>query len=599
MSLSLDIQSLLAGYRSGTFTPEEIIERVLERADAYHELDPAVWIHRLEREELLGYARALGNKSIDDLPLYGIPFAIKDNIDLAGHPTTAACPDFTYIPEQNAHVVQRLIDAGAIPIGKTNLDQFATGLVGTRSPYGMPGCVFDRDYVSGGSSSGSSVAVAAGLVSFSLGTDTAGSGRVPAMINNLVGLKPTRGLLSNAGVVPACKSLDCVSIFALTSADAGAVLRSAQGYDEADTFSRPRSAGPARFPDGNGAFRFGLPDKAHLEFFGDTETEALFDASVQRLIDLGGEAVPMDLGPFLETARLLYEGPWVTERRLAVGDFADNNPDALHPVTRQIVMGADGYTARDSFNAYYRLKELKRQTQGLWRDIDLFVTPTAGTHYTKADLQAEPIKYNSNLGYYTNFVNLLDLSAVAAPAGFTSKGLAFGVTFIAPPWAEASMLSLSDAFHRTADLPMGGTNIVLPSESASTVKDDDFIEIAVVGAHLNGLPLNGELTGRGARFVCATETASQYQLFALGGTPERPGMVRATDGAAIKVEVWALPKAQCGGFLAGIPYPLGLGSLELADGSWVKGFMCEAEATKSAQDITTFGGWRAYQDSKI
>jgi len=595
MPTSLNIQYLLEGYRTEAFTPTDVIDHVLGHIAAYHKLDPAIWIHRLNREELLEYVDALESKSIDELPLYGIPFAIKDNIDLADHPTTAACPDFAYTPKDSAHVVQRLIDAGAIPIGKTNLDQFATGLVGVRSPYGIPGCVFDQDYVSGGSSSGSSVSVAAGLVSFSLGTDTAGSGRVPAMINNLIGLKPTRGLLSNSGVVPACRSLDCVSIFALTSGDAAHVLDAAQGYDENDTFSRPRGTALTRFPDGNQSFRFGLPAKDQLEFFGDAETEILFDEAVQRLKSIGGIAVPIDLESFLETARLLYEGPWVTERRLAVGEFADQNPKSLHPVTRQIVMGGDGYTARDSFNAYYRLKELKRQTAPLWKDIDLFITPTAGTHYTKADLDAEPIKYNSNLGYYTNFVNLLDLAALATPSGFTSKGLAFGITLIAPPWSERSLLRLSDVFHRASNLHMGATDQALPAVIDTVSADDDFINVAVVGAHLSGLPLNGELTSRGARFVCAANTAKHYQLFALDGIPKRAGMVRKQDGAAIKVEIWALPKSQCGAFLAGIPYPLGLGSLELEDGSWVTGFVCEAEATQSAEDITAFSGWRAYQ----
>jgi allophanate hydrolase len=523
--------------------------------------DRRAWITLLPRERVLEYAAALAKRDPTTLPLYGIPFAIKDNIDLEGVPTTAGCPDFAYTPERSAFVVDRLIAAGAIPIGKTNLDQFATGLVGTRSPYGAGRNSFNPDYISGGSSSGSAIAVAAGLVSFSLGTDTAGSGRVPAAFNNIVGLKATCGALSTSGVVPACRSLDCVSVFALSADDAQRVLGVAAVFDPNDPYSRavsPISPG----------LRFGVPRPAQLEFFGDTEYARLFNEAVARLEFLGGTRVEIDFEPFLATARLLYAGPWVAERYCAVGDFLDS----MLPVTRQIIAGGRTPSAADTFRAQYRLMELRRATEQAWADMDVLLTPTAGTIYRIAEVEADPIGLNSNLGYYTNFVNLLDLAAVAVPAGFRSDGLPFGVTLVGRAGSDANLLSLAGRLHR------------------------ERIQLAVCGAHMEGLPLNHQLTSRDAILVSRTRTAPCYKFFALpGGPPHRPGLVKVADGGAcIDVEVWSIPTDLLGSFVAGIPAPLGIGRVELENGTQVPGFICESYATAGATDITELGGWRHY-----
>jgi allophanate hydrolase len=587
---SLDLAALAGRYASGSLTPSALVENVLARIAQRG--DDKVWIQILSRAELLTIAWKLEAAGPAGKPLYGVPFAIKDNIDLAGHPTTAACPAFTYLPEKTATVVQRLIDAGAIPIGKTNLDQFATGLNGTRSPYGAPASVFNRDYVSGGSSSGSAVAVAAGLVSFALGTDTAGSGRVPAQFNNLIGLKPTRGLLSASGVVPACRSLDCVSILALSSDDARDVLAVAKGFDPADPFSRKDA--PTPLPNQVKGTRFGIPRAGDLQFFGNDEGERLFKAMVERIAGRGGEIVEIDLGPFLETARLLYEGPWVAERYVAIRDFIEKQPDALHPVTRQIMQGGAKPLAIDAFAAYYRLKELRRRTAGAWERMDVLVTPTAGRHYTIAELLDDPIRLNSNLGYYTNFMNLLDLAAIAIPAGFQSDRLPFGVTLVAPAFTDAGLLAIGDELHRAQGLKLGGLDHVLPAKRAAKPTGAS-VRVAVCGAHMAGLPLNWQLTDRGGRLVRACRTASKYRLYALpGGPPARPGMVRTEKGKAIEVEVWELPTVAFGSFVDGIPPPLGIGTVELEDGERVKGFVCEAYGTINARDITDLGGWRRY-----
>jgi len=437
-AFNLEISALRGQYLAGTLTPSALVEQLdarIGKDDPRH-----IWIRRLTRDEMLVYAHKLESRDPASLPLYGIPFAIKDNIDLAGIPTTAACPDYAYTPQTSASVVQKLIDAGAIPVGKTNLDQFATGLVGTRSPYGACRNSIDPDYISGGSSAGSAVAVALGMASFSLGTDTAGSGRVPAAFNNLVGHKPSCGLLSTSGVVPACRTLDCVSIFARNAADAATVLEVAQGFDAADPYSR--RALPGRVLPG-GSFRFGVPHDGQLEFFANPETPGLFRAAVERLRSLGGVAVSIDFTPFLETARLLYEGPWVAERYAAIREFIESKPDALFPVTRQIIVGATRFSAADTYAALYRLKALQRRTEMVWDEIDVLLTPTAGTIYTVAEVEAEPVRCNSNLGYYTNFMNLLDLCAVAVPAGFQSNRLPFGVTLCAPAYSDAMLLELA------------------------------------------------------------------------------------------------------------------------------------------------------------
>jgi len=586
---SLLIADLRSGYRANRFTPAEIMLRLVERADRAEERH--VWIRRLSLDEVMSHVGALQARSIDDLPLYGIPFVIKDNIDLAGVPTTAACPPFAYTPTRSATVVQRLIGAGAIPLGKTNLDQFATGLVGTRSPHGACRNSFDGQYIAGGSSSGSAVAVATGLASFSLGTDTAGSGRVPAAFNNVVGLKPSLGRLSTCGVVPACRSLDCVSIFALTAPDAASVFDVAEGFDPEDSYAR--KLGNAAIPN----LRFGVPRREQLQFFGDADYARLFDATLARLESLGGMRVEIDFTPFLDAARLLYEGPWVAERYAAVGRFMEAHPDALFPVTAQIIAGGRTPSAVQAFEAEYRLKTLKRASEAAWSQCDLIVTPTAGTIYTIAAVDADPIRLNSALGYYTNFMNLFDLAGVAVPAGFRGDGLPFGVTLIGPQSSDRALLAMADTVHRSSVTTLGATSAPLsPSSAVAPVLAAGHVALAVCGAHMEGLPLNHQLRDRGGYFIERTRTSPNYRLFALpGGPPHRPGLVRVNrDGAAIELEIWAVPTEHLGSFVTGIPSPLGIGQVELQNGATVSGFVCENYATSGAADITGFSGWRAY-----
>lgn len=586
---SLDIETLSAAYRQRRITPVRLIEGLLARMDAEH--GQPVWIYRLPADEVLRYAHALEQRSPAELPLYGIPFAIKDNIDLAGTPTTAACPAYAYRPEQSAFAVRKLIEAGAIPIGKTNLDQFATGLTGTRSPYGACPNAFDPGYISGGSSSGSAVAVAKGWVSFALGTDTAGSGRVPAAFNNLVGLKPTPGLISTSGVVPACRSLDCVSIFALTAGDARRVFRVVATFDPSDPYAR--CDGTAR-PEFAERFRFGVPRPDQLEFFGDKDAERLFAAAAERLEAIGGRRIEIDFAPFLETARLLYEGPWVAERYLAIRDLLDRDPDAVYPVTRTIIERGKHHSASDTFAAFYRLMALKRAAEEVWTQADIILTPTTGTIYRIAEVEADPVRLNSNLGYYTNFMNLICLAAVAVPGGFNPGGLPFGITLFAPAGSDHALLNLAERLHYAAGLTMGATGQPLPAPSSQPEREKPgHVRIAVCGAHLSGLPLNGQLTRRRGRLVKVTRTVPSYRLYALPDG-KRPGLLRQAPGAAIEVEVWELPVAEFGGFVAEIPAPLGIGSLELEDGECVQGFLCEAYAVADALDITGHGGWKSY-----
>jgi len=586
---SLDLHALGAQLRSGALRPSHVVAGVLERIAARG--DDKTWIHVVPRAELEARAAELERRGASGLSLYGIPFAIKDNIDLAGHPTTAACPEYAYTPQHSASVVQALLDAGAIAIGKTNLDQFATGLVGVRSPYGAPSSTFDPRYISGGSSSGSAVAVAAGVVSFALGTDTAGSGRVPAAFNNLVGLKPTCGLLSTSGVVPACRSLDCVSIFALTAGDAAWVLDVVAKFDSSDPYSRRERAAAA--PTAIAGCRIGVPRASQLEFFGNRDAQKLFEGAVAKLAQLGAKTVEIDFAPFLATARLLYEGPWVAERYVAIREFIDRKPEALHPVTRRITLGGVKPTAAECFSAQYKLRALIRDAEPAWKAADVLLAPTAGTTYTRAEVEADPIRLNSNLGIYTNFVNLMDLSAIAVPAGFTSAGLPFGVTLLAPAFSDRSLCALGGELHRALVDTMGATRLPLPPAAARPPRTG--VRLAVCGAHLSGLPLNHQLTERGARLVRACRTAPHYRLYALAGfTPPRPGMVRESGGHRIEVEVWELSTEAFGSFVDAIPAPLGIGTVELEDGEQVKGFVCEPYATRGAHDVSDLGGWRAY-----
>jgi allophanate hydrolase len=601
---TLSIGDLLAGYRSRRFSVTEVLEHVLGRIAEAPERH--VWISVLPAERVLAAARALESRSPESLPLYGVPFAVKDNIDLEGVVTTAACPDYAYMPDSSAHVVQRLIEAGAIPVGKTNLDQFATGLVGTRSPYGACRNSVNQEYVSGGSSSGSAVSVATGLVSFALGTDTAGSGRVPAAFNNIVGLKPTCGRLSTSGVVPACRSIDCVSIFALTADDAARVCAVAEGYDRADAYSRPIEA--ADTPNlANGPFRFGIPRADQLEFFDDSEYARLFFDSVKRLEQLGGQCVEIDFTPFRSAARLLYDGAWIAERYDAVGEFIERRPESVHPITRQLILASGSLTAADAFRSLHRLADARRAAAEAWGDIDVLITPTAGTIYKIADVEWEPIRLNANLGFYTNFVNFLDLAGVAVPAGFRDDGMPFGITVLGRAWSDEALLRLADRFHRASVEHAGALGTALPAAAetppslagASSERGSasaELIPVAVCGAHMEGLPLNHQLVSRGATFVRRTRTVASYKFYALpGGPPFRPGLVRVpAGGASVDVEVWSVPSEQFGSFVAGIPAPLGIGKVDLEDGQQVSGFLCEAHAVEGARDITALGGWRQY-----
>ncbi|HEX7867841.1 MAG TPA: allophanate hydrolase [Variovorax sp.] len=536
------------------------------------------------------------------LPLAGLSFAVKDNIDVAGVPTTAACPAFDRLPKVHSAVVQRLLEAGASLAGKTNLDQFACGLNGTRSPYGEVPNAFDARYVSGGSSSGSAYVVAAGEVDFALGTDTAGSGRVPAGLNNIVGLKPSRGLLSTFGVVPAAQSADCVSIFARTVATAVDVLLATAGHDARDPYSRDLTLRREPLP---AHFRFGVPDR--LSFFGDAAAERAFNDATARLLAMGGSPVTIAYAPLAEAAALLYESALVAERYAAVREFFDAHADEVIEPVRGILASGREYTAADVFEAQVQLRAIAQKVEPMWRDIDVLLVPTAPTHYTREQMRADPVTLNRNLGAYTNFVNLLDYAALSVPSSLRADGMPFGITLIGPCGSDLALADLGQRYHHATGLAQGATGVPLPPPRAIPGLAEPgagTLPIAVVGAHLSGMPLNSQLTERGAALLRATTTSPFYRLHALSGTvPPKPGLRRVAagsdeGGAAIALEVWAVPLAQVGSFLALIPAPLGLGSVELADGSWVKGFICEGHALAGAQDVTHHGGWRAYVASR-
>ena len=594
---SFTIQGLLAGYREGRFTPSEIAAQVLERAERAPERN--VWIERFKHDRVLQRARDL-ERGPHDLPLYGVPFAIKDSIDLAGVPTTVVCPDYAYVPERSAFLVQRLLDAGAIPLGKTNLDQFATGLVGARSPYGACRNAFDPAYVSGGSSSGSAVAVATGLAAFALATDTAGSGRVPAAFNNVVGLKPTHGLLSTRGIVPACRTLDCATLIALSAADAARVFAVLRGFDAEDPYARTVTPSRRGVPP-LARLRFGVPPAEQLEFFGDAAYERCFESALERLVGLGAHPVRIDYAPFLAAGRLLYEGPWVAERSAVLADFLASHPGSVLPVTRSIIEAGARFGAVDAFRAQYELQRLRRRIDALWRDVDAVVTPTAGTIYTLAAVESDPVALNTNLGRYTLSANLLDLCALALPAGFRADGLPFGITLLAPAGWDEALLAWGHELQVASALRLGALDIGLPpSPAPEHALYTETVGLAVCGAHMEGMALNRELIERGGRLLRRTRTAPRYRLYALSdGPPQRPGLVRVPEGgAAIEVEVWQLPAAVLGSFLAGIPAPLGIGKIELCDATWTSGFLCESHATRDATDISHLGGWRAYLASR-
>jgi len=586
------INQWLAAYQSGEMTPGGLLTLLA----AYPESDNA-WIARVSPPQLEAQLVELASRleavsgDISKLPLYGVPFAIKDNVDAADWLTTAACPEFAYAASADATVVAHLRAAGAILMGKTNLDQFATGLVGTRSPYGAVSNSFNPDYVSGGSSSGSASVVARGLVAFSLGTDTAGSGRVPAGFNNIVGLKPTKGRLSNTGLVPACRTVDCISIFALTVEDAETVAGIAQGFDATDAYSRrnPNTA-PVGF---SKAFKLAVP--ATLEFFGDAQNQAVYEQALLKLSQMGAEISRIDFTPFKALAEQLYYGSWVAERTVALESMLESNPDAINPVVRGIVENGLGYSACDAYKAEYLRATLSRQINDALAGYDALVVPTSATIRTLAEMEAEPVLYNSQFGFYTNFTNLADLSALALPAGMRTDGLPAGITLIAPAWHDTALASFGKRWQAHVQLPLGATGRPCPATANAAMQPQGSVRVAVVGAHLTGMPLNFQLTSRNAVFVEQTLTAGDYRLYALPGTvPPKPGLAKADSGQSIIVELWDIPLARFGEFVAEIPAPLGIGNLKLVDGRSVKGFICEPWALAEALDITPFGGWRTY-----
>ncbi len=587
----MNLLDLKLAYLMGALTPRGFIEAMTQslRAEQARQADPA-WICLGSTEQIDEQLLRLEQHVGQPQPLRGIPFAVKDNIDVAGWITTAACPAFAHVATRTATAVQKLIDAGAILIGKTNLDQFATGLVGTRSPYGAVPNTFDPAYVSGGSSSGSASVVARGLVSFSLGTDTAGSGRIPAGFNNIVGMKPTPGTVSIEGVLPACQTLDCLSIFAGTVTEAQAVLAVMQSSAQ-DLVSEPQyhPAYPVttRFPH---ALRIGVP--AAPEFFGNAEYEQSYAQAILNAQEMGAEILTIDFSILHQIAQLLYNGPWVAERFVTLKHLLNTQPEAIDPTVRAVVRQAETFNAADSFEALYLVRKLAVLTQAIWSQCDVLLVPTAPRHPTLQEVADNPIVRNSELGTYTNFVNLLGMSALAIPAGLTASNMPFGVTFIAPGGADQALLTLGAQWQASQTLAPG-------APAARTIPFSAGMLLAVVGAHLQGMPLHQQLLDRHCRLVQRTTTSASYQLYALADTvPPKPGLVRTTaPGAQIALEVYEMPSHHVGSFLQCIPSPLGLGSVELADGTWVKGFICEPWAISHANNISHLGGWRAYISS--
>lgn len=579
----LDAGAIAEQVNAGERSARAVIAASLAAIADYDAFQPALWIHRLSDVSVLAMAEAVDQRVAagENLPLAGVPFAIKDNIDLADVPTTAACPDFAYWPKKSAHVVERLMAAGAIPMGKTNLDQFATGLSGTRSPFGAPACVFNRDFISGGSSSGSAVAVAAGLVAFALGTDTAGSGRVPAAINGLIGLKPSKGRWSTSGLVPACRSLDCISAFTNSIADARLIDSLLAGFDPADDYSR-RLSNRAR-----PVHRVGVPLLRQRQFQADSASERLYGQALDVLAATGAEIVPIDIDFLGEAAELLYGGPWVAERTAAHQGMLSTCPDALDPTVRAILEAGLGHTAVQLFMGEYQLKRLQRQAETMWESVDLLALPTAPTCYRIVELRVEPVRLNSVLGTYTNFVNLLDMSALALPAGFRQNGTGFGITLIGPAHADQALMAAGETY----------LNAAPPARRPSLDRGDHMekVKLCVVGAHLEGMPLHWQLTSRDATFIERTTTAASYRLYAMAdSTPPKPALIHDESGAALEVEVYELGLAEFGSFVAEVPAPLAIGTVVLRSGESVKGFVAEPRAVHGATEITAMGGWRAY-----
>jgi allophanate hydrolase len=591
----LDIATLRRAYRDGTTTPDDVVASAI--AAVREEKDEGIWIHVRSTDDVVAEARRLREKygGKEPPPLYGLPFAVKDNVDVAGLPTTVACPEFGYVPQQSSPAIDRLIAAGAICLGKTNLDQFATGLVGVRSPYGVPPNAFDARFVTGGSSSGSAAALARGQVSFAVATDTAGSGRVPAAFNSLVGLKPSRGLFSLRGVVPACKSLDCLTLLTFTCAEAAELAAICAAFDADDPYSRREADGFSWTRRAGARPRLGVPREDGLALC-DAPTRQRFETARADLRAGGAEVIEIDMAPFFEAGALLYDGPWIAERLSGLEPFVRDHTLAVLPVIRQILQGGADRRAVDVFRGMQRLAALRRAVEAVWATIDALVVPTTPQFPRIDEVAADPIAANARLGRYTTFANLLDLAAVAVPGGLRDDGLPWGVSFIGPWGSDAVLIDLGAAFQARAKAPLGATGWPDPPPvERAAPPAADRLKIAVVGAHLTGMPLNRQLTDLGGTLERATGTAAAYRLYALPGTvPPKPGLVRDASGVKIALEVWSLPSDKVGAFLAGVRSPLAIGSVELEDGSFVHGFLCEAHALAGARDISSFGGWRAY-----
>ena len=589
-----DITSLHKAYENGV-TAEDVVTEVFRRIDAIN--DPGIFLHLDEQERILSEARDLGKFDPISHPLWGIPYVVKDNIDVGGMPTTVACPEFTNYPEKDAFSVSLLRDAGALVIGKTNLDQFATGLVGLRSPYPAPRNAIRPDLVPGGSSSGSAIAVATGIVSFALGTDTAGSGRVPAALNGIVGLKPSLGLISSTGVVPACRTLDTVSILATNVADAWSVLSCTALHDENDSFAQHGELGELTPPPPN--LRVAVPDKNSIKFFDDLDQTDSFARSLDSLQELDAEICEHDFEKFYQAADLLYEGVWVVERYHVVEELLRKDPDCMDPVVKSIIEKANSYSALDAFRDFYRLQDLKRETEVIFKNADMLCVPSVPCFFSLNDLKKDPIVPNSRLGTYTNFVNLLDLCGIAVPVAPRRDGLPGSITLIAPAGHDGAVSGFALKLQMSLRPPIGATDWSLPNiffEPDSVSHSE--IEIAVVGAHMSGMPLNYQLMENGARFLRSDRTNNDYKLYCLSDyQPPRPGLIKISGGSSIELEIWAMPKSNFGAFMGGIPHPLGIGTISLASGDTVQGFICESIGILEAIDITSYGGWREYINS--
>lgn len=584
MSQLSTLQDWQSAYAQGQFKLDDLYDYVGSISN-----DDYAWIEIASQQQLEVQIELLLNQDPAQFPLYGIPFAVKDNIDVAGFHTTAACKEAAYLAHSDARVVAKLKAAGAIVIGKTNLDQFATGLVGVRSPYGAVKNSFNPEYISGGSSSGSSVVVAKGMVPFSLGTDTAGSGRVPAGHNNIVGLKPTKGWFSTTGLIPACRTLDVISIFALTVDDAWTVAQTMQGFDETDAYTRCH---PENVPVAFSLGKIAIP--AQLEFYGDELSREAFDIAIERIKALGYQVESIDFTVFNQLASALYNRSWVAERTVAVEQKI--NRDQAHPVIQKIIAQADQFSATDVMQDEYDRAEMARYIQQTLANFDALMVPTAPTIYTISEVEADPILKNSHMGAYTNFVNFADLSALALPNVIRDDGLPSGITLIAKAWHDQALARFGQIWQQQNHLKLGATDHSY--QPYSKIESSNSVKLAVVGAHLTGMPLNFQLTTRGAVLFKKTQTAHHYKLFALSNTtPPKPGLQYCEQGQSIEVEVWEVPMALFGKIVAEVPAPLGIGNVQLADGTWVKGFICEGYALASAKDISHLGGWRAYIQS--